>query len=228
MATDLRPRADQAEDRAAPGTVLRGIDWATYRKLRDNPRNHRTRMSYLDGTLILMSPQYLHDQSGWRLALVVDRVTEVHRIPCQGTVSTTLRRRGDRPRKGSGKEPDFGFYLGANEARMRNKPEIDLDVDPPPDLAIEVDHKADSSRALKLYAKLGVPEVWRYKPTIRALWFGRLAGDRYETADRSVALPRLTPALVVEALAEAERLGESDWKPWLRAWALTLPEPALD
>lgn len=77
----------------------------------------------------------------------------------------------------------------------------------PSTLAIEVDHKADSSRAL---------------------WFGRLAGDRYETVARSVVLSRLTPALVVEALAEAECLGESDWKPWLRVWALTLPEPAPD
>ena len=219
MATDIRPpRAAEA------GTVLHGIAWTTYLRLRDNPRNRRVRMSYLDGTLILMSPQFIHDQNGWRLALVVDRVTEILRIPCQGTVTTTLRRKGPGPRKGTGKEPDFGFYFRDNDLRMRNKEQIDLDLDPPPDLAIEVDNKADSRKALKLYARIGVPEVWRYRPKAKALWFGRLAGDAYEPIDRSLNLPRLTPALVVRALEEAERLGETDWKFWLRDWTRDLPE----
>ena len=219
MATDIRP--PQVAD--AEGTVLRGIAWATYLRLRDNPHNYRTRMSYLDGTLILMSPQFIHDHNGWRLALVVDRVTEILRIPCRGTGTTTLRRKGG-PRKGTGKEPDYGFYFGDNDSRMRDKEDIDLDVDPPPDLAIEVDHKADSSRALRLYAKLGVPEVWRYKPKAKTLWFGRLAGGAYESVDRSLNLPRLTPTLVVQALEAAGRMSELEWKIWLRDWARDLPE----
>jgi Uma2 family endonuclease len=220
MATDTRDRIDQA----VQATVLHGITWKTYLKLRDNEHNYRIRMTYLDGTLILMSPQQIDDNSGWLLALVVSTVTEMLRIPCLGTMTTTLRRKGDRPRKGSGKEPDFGFYFRDKEPMIRGKEDIDLDVDPPPDLAIEVDNKADSSRALKLYARLGVPEVWRYKPREKTLWFGRLVGDHYESIDRSLNLPRLTPALVVQALEEAERVGETDWKPWLRAWALELPE----
>ena len=220
MATDIRPpRADEAE-----GTVLRGIAWATYLRLRDNPHNYRTRMSYLDGTLILMSPEYIHDHRNRRLALVVDMVAWVHRIPHQGTGTTTLRRKEPGPRKGTGKEPDYGFYFNDNDLRMRDKEDIDLDVDPPPDLAIEVDNKADSSKALKLYARLGVPEVWRYKTKTRKLWFGRLSGDHYERIERSLNLPRLTPALVLEALEAAGRLGELEWKDWLLAWARDLPE----
>jgi Uma2 family endonuclease len=223
MATDIRTTRA-----AAQGTVLQGIAWKTYLRLRDNPHNYHTRMSYLDGTLILMSPEYIHDHNDRRLAMVVDMVAWVHRIPHQGTASTTLRRKGDRPRKGSGKEPDYGFYFRDNDLRMRHKEQIDLDVDPPPDLAIEVDHKADSSRALKLYARLGVPELWRYKPKTKTLWFGRLAGVAYESIDRSFNLPRLTPALVVRALEEADRLGELEWKDWLLAWARDLPEaPAI-
>ena len=221
MATDTR---DQAAADAVPGTVLRGISWTTYCRLRDNERNDHTRMSYLDGTLILMSPQHLHDNNSRRLAMVVDMVTEALRIPCHGTATTTLRRKGERPRKGAGKEPDYGFYFRDKEPLIRNKEDLDLDVDPPPDLAIEIDNKADSSRALRLYARLGVPEVWRYKPRTKSLWFGRLAGDRYEPIERSPNLPRLTPALVLQALDEAGRLGETDWRPWLRAWTLELPE----
>ena len=222
MATDIRPTRAAEEP---VGTVLRGISWKTYLRLRDNPENYHIRMSYLDGTLILMSPLYAHDNSSWKLGQVIVMVTWVHRIPHLGTGTTTLRRKGPGPKKGSGKEPDLGFYFGDHESRIRKKEDIDLDVDPPPDLAIEVDHKADSAKALKLYARLGVPEVWRYKPSKKSLWIGRLAGDAYETVDRSVNLPRLTPSLVVQALEEAGRLGELEWKDWLLAWARELPEP---
>jgi Uma2 family endonuclease len=221
MATDIQPTtAAEAE-----GTVLRGITWKTYLKLRDNERNYHVRMSYFDGTLILtMSPQYIHHRCSRRIGLVVDMVAWVHRIPHQGTATTTLRRRGPGPKKGTGKEPDLGFYFGENVPRMRNKDDIDLEVDPPPDLAIEVDNPSDSSKALKLYARLGVPEVWRYKWKTKALWFGRLVGEKYEPIDRSLNLPRLTLALVVQALQEADRLGELEWKDWLLAWARDLPE----
>ena len=219
MATDVRP----ARARPATGTVLKGIAWETYLELRDNEENNHVRMSYLDGTLLLMSPQHIHDSSGWWIALIIDMVTWVHRIPRHGTATTTLRRKAPGPRKGTGKEPDLGFYFRDNEPRIRNKEDIDLEIDPPPDLAVEVDHKADSKKALKLYARLGVPEVWRFEPKKKALWFGRLVGEGYEPIDRSLNLPMLTPGLVLQALGEAERRGELEWKDWLLEWARGLP-----
>jgi len=213
-------RGTPANDRA----VLRGVDWDTYLALRDHPRNGHLRMSYLDGTLTLMSPLYIHDKYGWRLGQLIGMVATALNIPCQGTGTSTLRRQGPGSRKGSGKEPDNGFYFGENDLRMRTKDDINLEVDPPPDLAIEVDHKADSSKALKLYARLGVPEVWRFRTRSRALWFGRLAGETYEPIGRSLNLPRLTPALVLHALDRADLLGESEWRGWLLDWARALPE----
>ncbi len=221
MATDVRSPGLAEEHQ---GTVLRGISWREYLRLRDNPENYHVRMSYLDGTLILMSPLYTHDNSGWKLGQVIDMVAWVHRVPHLGTATTTLRRKGPGPKKGTGKEPDLGFYFGDHELRIRQKGDIDLNVDPPPDLAVEVDHKADSSRALKLYARIGVPEVWRYRTGKKTLWFGRLVGDTYETVDRSVHLPRLTPSLVLRALEESERTNTLEWKDWLLAWARELPE----
>jgi len=220
MATVSKTVAD-----APPATVLRGVAWEVYLKLRDNERNNHVRMSYLDGTLILMSPEYIHDNDGWSLAMVVANVTDALDIPIQGTATTTLRRKRPGPRKGTGKEPDYGFYIGPNERLRRGRKELNLEVDPPPDLAIEVDTKADSKKALKLYARLGVPEVWRYTVKTGALWFGRLAGGAYEPIDRSMALPMLTPALVLHALEQVDRLGETSWKHWLREWARNLPEP---
>ena len=212
--------------RVQPPNILRGVDWDSYVRMRNHPGNGHLRMSYLDGTLILVSPQYIHDRYGWRLAKVVDMVCEGLGIAAQGTVSTTLQRKGPGPRKGSAKEPDMGFYFRENEPRMRNKDSIILEVDPPPDLAIEIDNKADSSKALALYARIGIPEVWRFKAKIKKLWFGRLVGENYETIGRSLNLPMLTPALVLVALDKMGEIGETAANPWIREWARQLPDPA--
>ncbi len=76
----------------------------------------------------------------------------------KGTRTTTLRR-GTARRKGAGKEPDNAFYIGENERRMRKNKTLDLTVDPPPDVAIEVDNTRNSKRALAIYARVGVPEA---------------------------------------------------------------------
>ena len=218
---------ETSRPKVAPPNVLRGVDWETYNRLRDHPSNGHLRMSYLDGTLILMSPELIHDRYGRRLAMVIDEVAEALGIFVEGIATTTLRHSKENQSKGSGKEPDYAFYFGPNAMRMHRRNELNLDVDPPPDLAIEVDHKADSAKALKLYARLGVPEVWRYKSRSQKLWFGRLAGETYASVDRSLALPMLTPALVLEALARIEEVGTSAAKPRLRDWARGLPDPAV-
>jgi len=56
-----------------------------------------------------------------------------------------------------GIEPDRCFYI-QNEAAVRGKKRLDLTVDPPPDLALEVD--ITSRTHPDTYAALGVPELW--------------------------------------------------------------------
>ncbi len=211
---------------ADPGVTLRDVDWATYRRLRDLEANNHVRMTYLDGTLTLMSPEYRHDFDARNLLYVVTAVARACRIEFQAAGTTTLRIKGQGRRKGAGKEPDEGFYLGDDAARIRDKRTIDLTVDPPPNLAIEVDNTVSSKRALATYARIRVPEVWRYDSRKRTLWFGRLAGETYENIPRSVVLPRLTPPLVLQALeARADGRRMLDWLDWLDAWARSLPEP---
>jgi Uma2 family endonuclease len=219
MATD----ASRTQVRSC--SVLRGVDWETYNQLRNHPGNDHLRLTFLDGTLIIMSPEMIHDRYGRRLALIIDEATEVWGIFVEGIATTTLCKKSDSRAKGTGKEPDYVFYFGPNAERMHQRGELDLDVDPPPDLALEVDHKADSRKALALYARLGIPEVWRYHSRSKKLWFGQLADDHYEEIHRSRNLPRLTPELVLQALGKIEEVGTSAAKPWLREWARTLPDP---
>jgi len=56
-------------------------------------------------------------------------------------------------------EADECFYI-QNEAIIRGKERIDLDTDPPPDLAIEID--ITSRTHFDNYEKLAVPELWRF------------------------------------------------------------------
>jgi Uma2 family endonuclease len=176
-------------------------------------------MTYHNGTLENMSPPFRHEKYSRRLGVFVLAVTAVLGIPCQGAGSTTFSRRGRRKLEGWGKEPDRSFYL-SSESRIRGKDEIDLEVDPPPDLWIEVDHRGSSRGRLPLYASLHVPEVWRFRTRNQRLWFGRLSGDTYQAIERSLALPLLTPVDVLEELRLGDGLSESQWDVVLRSWIL--------
>ena len=229
MATATTAKPDvTAETPSRESVTLHNVDWETYCQLRDNPANYHIRMAYLDGELTLMSPEPIHEEGAESLGLLIRGVTSGLGLAVKGIRVTTLRK-GTARRKGSGKEPDNAFYLGGNERLMRNpkkKEKLDLTIDPPPDLAIEVDNTRDSEAALPIYARLGVPEVWRYDVREHALWFGRLKRRAYVEVDRSVALPRLTPALVLQALDvfDEGEMGENAWFEWLKGWARNLPQ----
>ena len=45
---------------------------------------------------------------------------------------------------------------------MRGRVDIDLEKDPPPDLALEIDLTSKSLPRLPIYLRLGVPEIWCY------------------------------------------------------------------
>jgi Uma2 family endonuclease len=222
MATDVS--IEDIAGMARP--ALRGLPWEMYLGLRELDANYHTRMTYHDGMLFLMSPEYRHDLGAERLGVIIREIADAFDIEYACTRTTTLRRPGDGTLKGDAKEPDNGFYIGENESLIRGKTTIDLDVVPPPDLAIEVDNKSDSEIALPTYAGLLVPEVWRYDAREETLWFGRLRDGAYETIDRSVCLPMLTPELVLDALSLADvGTSEKTWMRRVRAWALGLAAP---
>ena len=199
-------------------TVMKGVSWHLYSGTRKTPENCHVRMTYHDGTLFLMSPEYLHETGAERLSTIVKEVADTFAIDYACTRTTTLGRTS--PEGGNAKEPDAAFYLGANEALVRDQTRIDLDAPPPPDLAIEVDHKSDSAVALPTYAALGVPEVWRFDARKRTLIFLHLAEGSYLAIDRSLALPMLTPAPVLHALdAFTPGMTERVWVRQVRAWA---------
>ena len=101
--------------------------------------------------------------------------------------------------------------------RIIDKEELDLTIDPPPDLAIEIDISRSSLDRMGIYAALGVPEIWRFDgETLRV---GRLSADgTYAPSPASVALPFLPMAEVVRFLRLAEGMDHSRWGREFRAW----------
>jgi Uma2 family endonuclease len=196
---------------------LTGVTYDAYLRMRDDPGNRGKRMAYHDGVLEHMSPNMAHDEGARLLLFVVAAYCKAFGVPSRAIGSTTFRKGLPGELEGDGKEPDESFYLGDAVAKIADKTSVDLDVDPPPSLWIQVDNWGSSASKLPIYAGLEVPEVWRYRVRTRRLWFGRLAGRRYRGLTSSVALPGLTPEAVLDFLDEHEPMSRDNtrWLSWL-------------
>jgi Uma2 family endonuclease len=138
--------------------LLHEVPWDTYQLLREANPSGLLRMTYDRGALEIMSPSRKHEKLAHRLGLMIHEWIMLHRIDIEGGGSTTFSRE-DLLR---GLEPDHCFWI-ANCAAVIDKDEIDLSIDPPPDLALEVDITRSSIPKLPIYQSLGVPEVWRWR-----------------------------------------------------------------
>jgi Uma2 family endonuclease len=169
--------------------VLHGVSWREYtRLLHAFAERPGFRLTYDRGLLEMMSPLHEHESDADLLGRFVVVLTEELGLPIKAGRSTTLRRR--RLRRGL--EPDHSWWI-AREAQVRGKRRIDLRVDPPPDLAIEVDVTHRASDRMSIYARLRVPEVWRLDA--HGLTFHVLqTGGHYAEQTHGLAFPAFTPA----------------------------------
>jgi Uma2 family endonuclease len=193
--------------------LLHDVDWRTYtRLLRAFAERPSVRLTYDRGVLEIMSPLHEHESDSYLLGRFVDTLTEELGLPVKAGRSTTFRRR----RRRRGLEPDNSYWI-ANEAQVRGKRRIDLRVDPPPDLAIEVDVTSGSLDRMGIYAALGVPEVWRLDgPTLSFHMLG--TGGRYAASPYSKAFPWLAPTDLTGFLGLQGQMDENAIVARFRAW----------
>jgi Uma2 family endonuclease len=183
-------------------TVLENISWDTFVDLAEQRRGSVPRMTYDNGVLELMSPLRQHEHIGCLIGRLVETYTEVLGIEIQSVASTTFKRRDLK----KAFEADESYYI-QNADLIRHKEEIDLTQDPPPDLVIEVEITSSAIKKLKLFAAMGVPEVWRHDG--QQLQMFHLMKSKYELMDGSLALPKLAPAAIHEVLDKRLALGET-------------------
>lgn len=193
--------------------LLDNVDWPTYtRLLRIFAERPAYRLTYDRGSLEIMSPLSEHESNVIFLGRLVITLTEELDLPIKEGGSTTLRRR----RRQRGLEPDRCYWI-ANEPAMRGKRTLDLRIDPPPDLALEVDVTGSSLDRMGIYAALSVPEVWRLDA--RTLTFHALGGNRkYAVVGRSLSFPMVTPTDLMSFLVLCTGQDENSVIRQFRVW----------
>ena len=139
-----------------PSVVLTNVTWATYERLVDDLADcSAPRLTYDRAVLEITSPTPEHERLNRMLTDLIGAIAEELDIDTENLGSSTFKRE-DLER---GFEPDSCLYI-QNAARVRGKSRLDLSMDPPPDLVIEIDITSASIEKLPIYALLGVPEVW--------------------------------------------------------------------
>jgi Uma2 family endonuclease len=195
---------------AQPTLILQDISWRTYENLLADLRDKSVpRLTFDRGVLEIMSPTREHEQYNTAIALLVSTVAEELGMDVLKLGSTTYRRQ-DLMR---GFEPDSSFYI-QNLDSILGKNTIDLNVDPAPDLVIEVDITRDSLDKLPVFAALGVPEVWRYDGNRLSILV--LARGVYHESETSAVLPPLTASTLSEFVAQSRSLRSTAWLKNLR------------
>jgi Uma2 family endonuclease len=142
-----------------PGqTVLfNNIDWQELEAILEDLGEHRSsKIAYNLGNLAIMTPLPEHEHNKELIGDLVKVLLEELDIEFCSLGSTTFKNQ----LMAKGIEPDNCFYI-QNEATVRGKKRIDLAINPPPDLALEVDI---SNRTYpEIYEALSVPELWRFE-----------------------------------------------------------------
>ena len=157
-------------------------------------------------------PSQRHEQAAQLLGLFVPRLAEELEIPYEPLGMTTWKKPGAE----KGLEPDQCYYI-QNQAVVREKEVLDLEVDPPPDLAIEVDITSSSLNRMGIYAELRVPEVWRFDGNRVAIF--RLESGGYVESPNSVAFQALTGEILTQFLDDSQKLKSTAWLKRVREWA---------
>jgi Uma2 family endonuclease len=182
--------------------VIYGVSWEDYECVLDYLQDRsRCRVSYDQGRLEIMSSSPEHENSGRFIDALVQAFCDARDLLLENYGSTTWKRQ----RLAQGVEPDSCYYV-ANAFRVVGKREFDLEVDPPPDVVLEIDITHDSFSKFPIYAALRVPEIWDYDG--RTMRFHELTGDNYREISHSL-FPGLTPALLAQALEQNKTDGRT-------------------
>ena len=125
----------------------------------------------------------------------------------------------DRQNMDAGVEPDECFYI-QNEAIIRGRERIDLNTDPPPDLAIEIDVTTDSKTKKNSYQALGVTELWIYDRGSQQLQINVLREGKYVESNQSQIFPGLPivdaiPQYLMKSKVDGRNAAIKAFRAWL-------------
>lgn len=176
-------------------SIVTGVSWEDYEQLLNRLGNSlRYRITYLDGTLEIMSPSRRHEISKKNIARLLEAYLDKTEIDYWGLGSTTFRKQNQQ----SGKEPDECYCIGTEKEF--------------PDIAIEVIVTSGGVDNLEVYKRLGIKEVWFWqKDNITIYYLDQQS--IYQKQNGSVILPELDISLLASYVtASNPRLAVKEFK----------------
>ena len=195
--------------RQADRVVLHHISWEQFERLLEDLGDRRAaRIAYdngtlengtlENGTLEISTPLIAHEYFKDVISGAVKDIAEELELDYESYGSTTWRKRIQM----AGVEPDNCFYF-QHESAVRGRLDLNLSQgDPPPDLVLEIDMTHKSLDRFPIYARLEVPELWRYDEGELKIY--QLQTGEYVEAESSLALPQL-PIRELPQLIETHR-----------------------
>ena len=161
--------------------VLAHISWSEFESiLEDLGERRRSRIAYYQGVLEIHMPLPEHERYKVLISNLLVILLDELGMEWESLGSTTFKRQRMR----AGIELDDCFYI-ENYRAMIGKKRLDLEVDPVPDLAIEID--VTSQTKVSAYEALGVAEIWRWKD--HKLEINLLRDGKYISSDTSQIFP---------------------------------------
>jgi Uma2 family endonuclease len=118
------------------------------------------------------------------------------------------------------READECYYI-QHEPQICDRDVIDLSVDPPPDLAVEVEISRSLLDKFAVYAALRVPEIWRYDGESLRVFLLQPDGN-YAESNHSLNLHQLESRQVAHFLALRAEKRETEWARMFRRWVIEL------
>lgn len=194
--------------------LLKDVSWQMYEKILEELGEERgTRIAYSQGILEIMTPLFEHEDDKEIIGDLVKVLLEELNLEFRSAAGTTFK----REKMCQGIEADQCFYI-QNEAVIRGKKRIDLAIDPPPDLAIEID--ITSRTHLQSYEGLGVPELWRFNGENLQIYL--LENGKYVESNRSYTFPNLPLIDVIGRYLEQSKIDGRNatmkaFRNWVRA-----------
>ncbi|NMG07078.1 Uma2 family endonuclease [Brasilonema sp. UFV-L1] len=195
--------------------LLKEVSWQEFEAILEELGEHRAaRIAYENGLLEIMTPLPEHERNKEILSDLVKVLLEELDIEFLPLGSTTFKNQ----LMNKGIEPDNCFYI-QNEVVVRGKDRLDLTVDPPPDLALEID--VTSRTHSSIYEALAVPELWRFekgKLEINVLQNGKYIESTYSPIFPHFPLHQVIP----EYLQQCKIVGRNKSMKAFRAWVREL------
>jgi Uma2 family endonuclease len=203
----------QLTEHRADRVVLYNISWQQFENLLINLGQTRAaRIAYDNGTFEIMTPLPEHEYYKEAIGISIQDIAEELDINYESYGSTTWKREA----RLAGVEPDNCFYF-QNEAKIRGRLELNLNQDPPPDLALEIDMTHKSLNRFPIYARLGIPEIWCYDSGELKIY--QLQQETYGEVETSSVFPMLRVQEIPTIIEQYRLDGKLAVRRAIRNWA---------